>query len=35
LATAYVILMAVIGPIATRVADPLTRRFYRPRAVQQ
>jgi monovalent cation:H+ antiporter-2, CPA2 family len=33
LATAYVILMAVIGPIATRVADPLTRRFYRPKAV--
>ena len=35
LATAYVILMAVIGPIAARVADPLTRRFYRPKAVQQ
>jgi monovalent cation:H+ antiporter-2, CPA2 family len=35
LATAYVILMAVIGPIATRLADPLTRRFYRPKAVQQ
>ncbi len=34
LATAYVILMAVIGPIATRVADPLTRRFYRPKAVR-
>jgi monovalent cation:H+ antiporter-2, CPA2 family len=35
LATAYVILMAVIGPIVTRVADPLTRRFYRPKAVRQ
>jgi CPA2 family monovalent cation:H+ antiporter-2 len=35
LATAYVILMAVIGPVATRVADPLTRRFYRPKAARQ
>ncbi|HXA32610.1 MAG TPA: cation:proton antiporter [Acidimicrobiales bacterium] len=35
LATAYVILMAVIGPLATRVADPLTRRFYQPKAIQQ
>lgn len=35
LATAFVILMAVIGPIATRMADPLTRRFYRPKAVQR
>jgi CPA2 family monovalent cation:H+ antiporter-2 len=35
LATAYVILMAVVGPVATRVADPLTRRFYRPKAVQK
>jgi CPA2 family monovalent cation:H+ antiporter-2 len=34
LATAYVILMAVIGPVATRLADPITRRFYRPKAAQ-
>ena len=32
LATAYVLILAVVGPILTRYADPITARFQRPAA---
>ncbi len=32
LATAYVLVLAILGPVLARVVDPLVRRWWRPRA---